>query len=264
MNAAGSLPAWRGASLVGRGIWIELVRRKDLYVLGMLMGIFALGVLAAMIVGIEEASTANFLLNLGLSLAYYCAHILALTLMARQIPDELENRTVYPLLAKPIAREWYLAGKWGAVTLGGFASFLVLGLMGWLPVPRMETYSTVMLLQTLTLIFVSLALLASLALVLSLLMPKGLTVVVVGLLFAAGHQIVGFVRLRFSGSPLEGAAQWALAYLPDFSKLNTITRYTDGIGPLSAGEFLGLVAHGAVLTGLALALAVALFHRRPL
>ena len=59
-------------------------------------------------------------------------------------------------------------------------------------------------------------------------------------------------------------AGWCAAYLPDFSKLNLITRYTDGIAPLAPGEFLGLFAYGVLFTLAALSVAIWRFRSRSL
>jgi len=263
-NAARAVSPLRGSMLVGRGIWIELIRRKDLYVLAILMGFFALGALGATIVGIENADTATFLLNLGMSLAYYAAHGLALTLMARQVPDDIENRTVFPLLAKPVDRAWYLTGKWGAVVLGTFIAYMVLTLMGWLPSPKMGDYSGVLFLQVIVLQFLSITMLAAAVLLLSLIAPKGIVIVVGAILFLLGDKIGAFIERRFADTALETPVAWVVQYIPNFNNLNAITRYTDGAPALTGGEFLGFATVALVNAALFMMLAMLIFRRRPL
>lgn len=250
--------------LLSRGVLIEMLRRRDIYVLLILMALFVTGALASRMVGIGEASTATFLLNLGMTLAYLAAHAMTLLLSARQIPDELENRTLYPLLAKPVSRPVVILGKWAACTACGFASFLVLLVLGWVPVPKMETYAWSTMAQLLLLQLCSFGVLTGLTLALSLLLPKGVNIVLCGMLVAFGAKVIGFLGARAMGTSMEQAAGWFLSYVPDFSKWNLITRYTDGVGPLGAGEFLGLVLHAIILMLLGLGVAVAAFHRRPL
>ena len=254
----------RATALIGRGVFIELIRRKDVYVLLFLMCVFLIGVLAIRTVGIEQAATGTFLLNLGMSLAFYSAHILTLLLMARQIPTEIENRTLYPLLAKPVDRDEVLLAKWLACAVCGILVLTALMLLGWLPVPRMEEYHPGTGAQMLTLLPLSLALLAGVTLCLSLVTPKGVTVVLAGGLFFAGPQLIALAQRAASGSGLGQPVAWLSGYLPDFSKLNLITRYTDGIAPLGTGEFIGLVAYGALFTAVSLAISASLFRRRPL
>lgn len=264
-NAVYPVTPLEGMTLIGRGVVIELIRRKDLYVLSMLIGVYLLGVLTVSIVGIERASTAAFLLNLGLTLTYILSHILALVLVARQVPDDIENRTIYPLLAKPVDRPVYLLGKWVSCALCAVFALIILGLVAWVPVPRtgLELY-TGMLAQAVVLLAVSIAMLSALVLLFSLIMPKGVNIVLTGLIVAFGEKLTGLVLSRLQGGAFEKPAEWVAAYLPNFGKLNLLTRYTDGIVPLGPGEFLGLVAYGALFTVVFLALSMYLFNRRVL
>jgi len=264
MSAAPTVPVSRACSLLCRAVFIELVRRKDVYVLLSLMAVYSVGVISCTLVGIDNASTGTFLLNLGMTLSYYAAHLLTLVLTARQIPDELENRTIYPLLAKPIGRGVLLCSKWGACVLCGMIALTGLWLLGVMPVPRMETYQITTLIQTLLLFPVSLALLAAIALLISLVAPRGVVLVGAGLIFFFGDKIGGLVERGAESSVWLTPVAWLTAYLPDFSKLNLITRYTDGIGPVPGAEYVGLLLYGSIITVFGLALSNAIFQRRAL
>lgn len=263
MNELVWVSPWRSAHLVGRGVFIELLRRKDLYVLGTFMLLFVLAVGVVRLVGIENAATATFLLNLGLTLASFSAHLLTLLLTARQMPDEVENRTLYPLLAKPLERRHLLAGKWGAATLSGILVYGCLFLLAWGFTPKMETYHPLLLLQMLALQAVSLGMLASLALCGSLFLPRAVNLVLLGGLLIGGDGVVGLVRAQWGkagGRLMDGL----LAYVPQFANLNLTVRYTDGIGPLPAVEFLAAAACGLIFGLFALQLASWQFERRAL
>ncbi|MFH0907870.1 MAG: hypothetical protein V1929_03825 [bacterium] len=248
-------------ALLGRGVLLEIARRKDLYVLFMLMGVFVLGVLAVDAVGIENASTATFLLNLGLTLAYVASHALTLFLAARQIPDDLENRTIYPLLARPVSRDVYVLGKWLACVLTGVGVFAALFLLGWAPAPKMEFYSTPLLAQLLALQAVSIATLASMTICLSIFAPRALAVVLIGGWALAGSTATAFLLNGMANPSTRAAARWLFGYLPDFARLNLITRYTDGIAALALPQFAGLLAYGLIFTAFGLTLAMARFRR---
>lgn len=258
-----SLTPLRVMALVGRGVFIELLRRKDLYVLVILMGLFMVGMVAVAIVGIEHPSTATFLLNLGLTLAYFAAHILTLLLSVRQLPVEIENRTIYPMLARPIERHWLLLGKWAACTACGVVTFLVLFLMGWLPVPKLEACSSTVLVQMLLLQFMSLAMLSGVAMLLSLVLPRGVVVAGLGVLFVMGGKLTVLARNTLE-QPVSSWVAWMTGYLPDFSKVNMITRYTDGIDAVALPAFAALIAYAALFTAMSLAAGTWVFQRRTL
>jgi ABC-type Na+ efflux pump permease subunit len=257
-------PALRAEWLIGRSVVLELLRKRTLWVVVFLMLIFSAGAAGARAVGIENASTATFLVNLGLTLAYGASHLLTLVMAGRQLPDELERRTVYPLLSAPIPREALILGKWLACTLCGTAVFLVLFLLGWLPLSRLAGLSGRLLLQTLALIPVSLAAVAALALAGSLVMPRGVLLVVLGGWLFLGPQLSGLPTRVAGHGRVRSGMEWLVAYLPDFSKMNLITRYTDGTAPLSAWLFLGLLGYGALFAAVALGAGSVLLRRRAL
>lgn len=263
MDAAIPSPFHQG-QLIGRGVTIELLRRKDAYVLLLMMGIFLVGTMTVRILGVEEPATGTFLLNLGMSLAFYAAHLLTLLLSARQLPDEIENRTIYPLLAKPVDRTVLILAKWAACAVCGTGILAVLTALGWFPAPRMESYSPGTLWQALALFPLSLAMLAALALCLSLLLPRAMAALIAAGLFLGSHAAIAVASRIADTHPLAAPAAWCARYLPDFNKFNLITRYTDGIAPLGSAAFGGLLLYGALCTALYLAVAAALFRRRPL
>lgn len=98
----------------------ELYRRKDFYVL------FILTVLICVVMGsvriFHDAHIARYLKELCLLLVWVSSLVIAITTTARQIPAERENRTLFPLLAKPLSRTELLLGKFvGCWTACGLA-----------------------------------------------------------------------------------------------------------------------------------------------
>src|SRR5688572_22767395 len=87
----------------------ELYRRKDFYVLFVLTALMTLA-LGAMNF-FNDDKIVRYLKELCLLLIWVCTLILTIVTMARQIPAEKEQRTIFPLLAKPITRPQFLIGK---------------------------------------------------------------------------------------------------------------------------------------------------------
>ena len=241
--------------LLGRGVWIELLRRQDLYVCGMVMVLFLGGVLLVRLVGVDAPATGTFMLNLGLTLASLAAHIVVLLLAGRQFPDEIENRTLYPLLARPIRRMDIVWSKWLAASCCGIALYVVLAISAWSSVPKLEAYLATTLVQLLVLHGLSLALLAALAMALSLLLPRAPALVLAGACYFGGAALR---RLVGTGVPW----RWFFAYMPDFGMLDLTTRYTDGVGPLAAGEWGMVLAYALCSIALWAGVAALAFERR--
>ena len=269
MSIAAATQARQGASpsatlLIAKTVLLELMRRKDFYVLLILMSLYFTGALAFSLIEEETAAAGTMLLNLSLSLASLAAHLLTLVMAARQMPDELERRTLLPLLAKPLSRRSLFLGKWLACAGSGIVVLLALFAIAWLLAPRLETYYGLLFFQTIVLQVCSIGLMAALALALSLVLPRGVNLLSLSILLIFGKQLLGFIHFRAMGSEWGSAIKWLAAYCPNFSQLNLLTRYTDGIDPLGGLEFIGLLFYAAIFTFCALIAGSWLLERRAL
>jgi len=87
----------------------ELYRRKDFYVLFILTVIICL-VMGSMNV-FNNGDIIRYVKEICLLLIWVSSLIIAITTTARQIPVEKEQRTLLPLLAKPLSRTQLIIGK---------------------------------------------------------------------------------------------------------------------------------------------------------
>jgi len=87
----------------------ELYRRKDFYVLFIVTVLICL-VMASVNI-FNDAKIVRYLKEICLLLVWISSLVIAVTTTARQIPAERENRTLLPLLAKPLTRPQLLFGK---------------------------------------------------------------------------------------------------------------------------------------------------------
>lgn len=255
-------PLPRPVMLVARAVVLETVRRRGFYVLVVFMGIFLAGAVIANIVGVENPATGTFILDLGLSLCLVFSQLVTLLTAARQIPDELEARTLHPLLAKPVSRGQCLAGKWLASVFVGVFALGVLLLMGWVPAPKMERYHDLTLLQALLLQVAAFPVIAALSLLSSLFIPKMLNMVLLAGLVFKGSTVTGFLQACTAGTVLEEPVRWLTGYVPDFSHFNLVHAYTGGLEPAGAETIALRLLYAGVLSSVYLAAAVWVFNRR--
>lgn len=110
-----------GIAAVAKGVLLEIVRKKDMYVLLILLGVSMALLSAQTFFGLENVS--RYVRDLGYSLMTLFSLVVAVALSARQIPEEVERRTVYPLLAKPISRYGIIVGKYMGASLAAILSF---------------------------------------------------------------------------------------------------------------------------------------------
>ena len=87
----------------------ELYRRKDFYVLFVMTAVLTL--LMASVNFFHDAKVVRILKDVCLLLIWISALVIAITTTARQIPAEREQRTIFPLLAKPVSRAQVVLGK---------------------------------------------------------------------------------------------------------------------------------------------------------
>ncbi len=87
----------------------ELYRRKDFYVLFVLTAVITL--VMASVNFFHDPKIVRYLKEICLLLIWISALVIAIATTARQIPAERENRTIFPLLAKPVTRGQVVVGK---------------------------------------------------------------------------------------------------------------------------------------------------------
>jgi ABC-type transport system involved in multi-copper enzyme maturation permease subunit len=109
----------------------ELYRRKDFYVL------FVLTALITLVLGsvnfFNDPKIVRYLKEVCLLLIWISSLVIAISTAARQIPAERENRTIFPLLAKPVTRGQVITGKflgcWAACGVALVVFYLFFGVV---------------------------------------------------------------------------------------------------------------------------------------
>ena len=109
----------------------ELYRRKDFYVLFVLTVLITLLMASANF--FNDDQIVGYLKEICLLLIWISALAMAVGTAARQIPAERENRTIFPLLAKPVTRAHVIVGKflgcWLACGIALLVFYLFLGVV---------------------------------------------------------------------------------------------------------------------------------------
>jgi len=109
----------------------ELYRRKDFYVLFVLTALITL--LMGSVRFFHDDKVIRYVKEICLLLIWISALVVAIGTAARQIPAERENRTIFPLLAKPVSRAQVILGKfagcWFACGLALLVFYLFFGII---------------------------------------------------------------------------------------------------------------------------------------
>lgn len=257
----------RAAFLVARSVLLEAVRRKEMY---------AIVLVATLIIG--AAGTTRFFSMEGLDkffrevavqIGQIATALAVITLAARQLPREFEQRTIYPLLAKPVSRWAFLAGKYMGVLLAGMfcqGLFLLLYLAGvaWIGAsPRWW-----LLLQCVYLHVLALMIIAALSFALSLLCNKDAAMTIAGLLYILGQTYTTALDFIYDYvPPLVRAGLVVMNFaIPQFALYDLSAKLVHGNvwQPVPGWVLLALSANAAVFVFCYLSGAYLLFRRRPL
>lgn len=247
-----------------RGVIIEALRRREVSVVLLFMGLFVIGAVTARMVGSESDAAAAFILNLGISLAWFLSILLAILLAARQFPDELESRQLYPLLAKPLSRAKYVFGKWLATALAAGATALVLNAIALAASPWPASLHAGALVQAIGLELIAVAVTAALAILLSIRLPKALAVVITALLVFGAAPAVSLALSRIMPGAARRAAAWLSGYVPNLGHLDLFNSFSAGAPALDAVDFFARIAYGFIIVLFTLGLASFLLERRSL
>jgi ABC-type transport system involved in multi-copper enzyme maturation permease subunit len=109
----------------------ESFRRKDFYVLFVLTALITL--LLASVNIFNDDRIVRYLKEICLLLIWVSSLVIAIGMAARQLPSERENRTLFPLLAKPVTRGQVVVGKclgcWLASGLALVVFYVLLGVV---------------------------------------------------------------------------------------------------------------------------------------
>jgi ABC-type transport system involved in multi-copper enzyme maturation permease subunit len=221
----------RRAGVVALNTFREAVRDRVLYNLVF----FALLMIAASIVvgqisiGIEQ----SVIVSLGLSAISVIGLLISVFLGVALVSKEMDKRTLYALLAKPVRRWEFLLGKFcGLVlTLTVNTAAMALGLLlAMIYVKHSLERSDVVVLVAVYFILLKLALIVALALLFSC-----FTTPLLAILFTAGLYIVGLYVQELRNLPVQvmtpvtaAFTKWLSYVLPNFENFNVMAMAAHG------------------------------------
>lgn len=250
--------------LVARITFLEALRKKDFYVLLILTGLYALFAATILPLRKEDERIVTLLFSLGLTFSFASSAILVVVLAARQVPKEIEQGTILPLLARPLTRWQLLWGKFLACWLVGMISLGCFAVLIRLIMPTPRPFSEMLFVQTLLLKTAGLGALAALTLMLSLFLPEALNITVSVAYYFLWGVTFNIVQegLRQLGDGLGWFLGRALYVFPHLEVLNVSRICLDQAEPLAWGIVIPLVLYAAAYAAIALLAAHNLFEKR--
>jgi len=252
--------------IVALNTFREAVRDRVLYnlVFFALLMMLAAVVVGQISIGIEE----SVIVSLGLSAISVIGLLISVFIGVALVSKEMEKRTLYALLAKPVRRWEFVLGKFGGLvlTLAVNTAAMTAGLfLVMLYVKHSLQQSDMVVLVAAYFIWLKLALIVALALLFSC-----FTTPLLAILFTAGLYIVGLYVQELRNLPADvmspamaSFTKWLSYLLPNFENFNVMAMAAHGRtvpGRLILQNTLYVVIYCAIV----LAAAAAVFSRKNL
>jgi ABC-type transport system involved in multi-copper enzyme maturation permease subunit len=242
----------------------EMYRRKDFYVL------FVLTALITLVMGsvtfFNQDNIVRYLKEICLFLIWGASLVIAITTAARQIPAEREQRTLFPLLAKPVTRSQFVIGKFfGCWFASGLSLVLFYVFFGVVAGAKEHEWPVLNYFQAMVLHWFMLGIVCALTVLGSIVFAapssnNTITLIVsVGILLVGRHLNKVALRLEEPGQTLLYAVYFMIPHLELFDVRDLIVH---NWGLIRWEVWAAGLAYAAVYSAIFLALACLLFRRK--
>ena len=229
------------------------------------VGVFALALLlsSTLVVAVTVTTFDRVLTDMGLGAMSLTLVLLAIFLSSGLLSREIERRTIFLMVSKPISRGTFLVGR----LVGNMLTLTVLQVaMTLVFAVLMAGYGyplTPAHLTAIVMLWFELWLLSGVGFLMSSFSSQMVSAFVTVSIYFAGHLAGDIYKLaqKAESGLLQKVGQAAYYLLPDLERLNYRPHATYGVVP-ALSELLPSVGYAAAYTGVLVALAVLLFNRR--
>lgn len=250
--------------VVAANVFREVIRDRVLYIIGF----FALILIAAAVL-IPEIAANNgdkIIIDIGLAAMNLFGLVVTIFVGTALINKEIEKRTVYVLIAKPVSRAEFVVGK--HVGLSAVLAVLLTAMTAiFLAVltAKQISYPVNSILLTVLFQFLELALIAGVAILFGVFTSSLIAMMLTLAVYLMGNFSRDIVTLgNLAENPgIRQMTQNLYLVLPDLSRFNLKNEAIYGMTLLPQPlDLLGSAVYGLVWIGLVLAIAVFIFSRR--
>lgn len=239
----------------------EAIRDKILYSL-LFFALLMMG--SSLLVGkLTLGEYSKIIKDVGLASISLFGVLIAIFVGIQLVSREIDRRTIYTVLSKPLHRWEFIAGKYGglALTLLLEITIMTLGFLGM--VYYVSEQVAWGLVPAIGLIYLELLLLTAFAVLFSCFTTPTLSGLFTLSVYIIGHLTVDIRRFGKDAESeiLRQASEWAWYILPNLENFNIKNEAVHGVA-LLPGQLEFAVAYGVIYTALVLTAASAIFQRR--
>lgn len=243
----------------------DAVRRKLFYVV-FLFGVAILA-LVPLVPSFEMGIKTQYLRDISLGIDSLFAVVIAVIIAVNQIPGEIEKRTIYNVLSKPVSRTQYLVGKYLGVVLTLAIILAIMGLEVFVVIAWSMKVATPIVFQGVYSIFLESILIGAFCVCLSTFASVPVNVFATILFYVLAHVKSVFLYEKLAekgGSVIVKAFSGLFYYLiPNLENFNLAEEVGYG-GGVSAMELLQLTGYAIVFVVVLLVIGYLAFRKKDL
>lgn len=249
---------------IARNTFREAVRDRVLYNL-ILFALLLIG--SAIFIGeLSAGQEAKIVVDLGLSAMLLFGAFIAIFVGVGLVYKEIERRTLYAILSKPIGRGQFLLGKYLGLNLTLLLNVVVMGvgvMAALIYTRRAWDVLTVKIWPAILLIYLELLIVTAVALLFSSFSSPALSALLTFFVFVIGHFSSDLNSLANTAASTPGRWLFRGLYyvLPNFTNFSAITAAGHGVNA-GAGEVAGAALYALLYVGVLLSAAALIFRRR--
>lgn len=265
----------RNLWLISKTIWIEAIRRREIYVIV----IVAVTLIAAtrFVQFFDVEGISKFYREISLKAMNAATALTVILLASRQLPREFEQRTIYPLLAKPVGRWAFLLGKFAGVMAAAafcYGIFMAIFLIG--QATMQSPLNWTLFVQFVYLQFWNFAVLAALSYLLSLLLNVDAAITIGALLYLCSQVFLSLMSYIYDFlAPFQRLVLLSMHYIvPQLTLFDASAKVVHSVPDangvadvwpsLAPWAIQQLTIYGLVYTAIYLGASYLLFRRRAL
>jgi len=247
---------------IARNTFREAVRDRILY--NLVVFVLLITAAAVLLGELTDGQEARTIVNLGLNAVLIFGTFISIFVGVSLVSKEIEKRTVYAILSKPVGRGEFIVGKYLGLCVTLLVNTVVMGIgisLALLYVGGNELALTAW--GAVGLIFLELTILTAVAIVFSTFSTPALSALFTFLIFVIGHFSAALRDLAAGmGSSTAKIVFNGIYYLlPNLSNFSFVTHAAHGMMP-PAAMFLGSALYAALFDVILTTIAILIFSRR--
>jgi len=249
--------------IIAQTVWLEMLRKKDLYIVLILLGFLTFLLTSINAFGTKVPS--SYILDIGLLMTFLLSIVLGITLASRQFPSEIQSGTIFTMLTKPISRLEFLLGKWFG-TWGSLvvANSLFYTIVAGVTLTRGLAFDPTTLFQVFLLHNALLGIIVAMSLCFTLVLSHGAGSTMTYIFIALTYLFLPRIpQLMVHENGWREKAMLALYYMaPHLELFDMRSRVLHNWGPLQSSILAGTIAYGLLITAGFLAIAWLIFKKK--